>query len=1158
MKKTVLVLVTCAIPVLLALAALPLFFSSDLFLKNVLERVNQHPGQHLQIGGLDIGWSSGLCCDQVEYVDDDHGLRVTVERIEGKRGLLALLVAPKNPGSFTFHHPVVTIHAGAGPPPGGSGKGKQGASGRSADRKDPGQGGQVAADSVATEPALWEELTIQMEIRDGEVVLKNRPGQPSVPPGRVNLLTSLANGTLQYNLTWLSADQGRLDAQGYINLPADKAHFLETLVLKSHLQVKRFQLAPLFALAAVRSQSIPEGQGVLDGEMTITGAGRARLDLLGRLECTDLALSGGMLGQDHPHIARLAVGIDGGKKEDRRYHISDVHLEGDFGHMRARADYGQGRGTIHTDGTLYLPFFTRQLPHLLHIGKNASLSTGELTFSGDMSLDRKQAKIQIQASADHLAGRVQGKPFSWGRAARLSLTGHGNKQDFSVESLDIHTSFASLSGKGTNAHCVLQGQVDMAKAEKQLGALFDLPWHGRGSLATQIAFTQTRDKNKKQQIVFSLQSQQCAVSYKGKTVLPSAPLNVTGEAVLSRGWKGPGDPFDFHLAWRGWPGEFSVDGRKLQLTPENKRGEFSIGSDFDLGSVVRVLRAVDAIPVTVDGQGQVRANIVGSLAGNMLRLADPQCIAEDLNLSWPGHRLREARLILQGRGKPGPGQGPIAVHGLQVAKNRTSWSPRQGGRIVVDLGKRSFELHELSVTGRLADIDIDQLVVDDPAKLPVAWHGAIRGRFDLARLTALLASPEQKEAASRLRPAGQLTCSLQGNQESKPYGLNLRCLAKELQLKRAGEIVFADPALSLNLDINGLFNGEKVRIKVLDLASTPLDMKATGSLATGPEGELRLQGEHRIRFASLAGILRGITGKELKIEGQHKEKFSLVWPLHGSWKKQGQMTTRMLVDMFSFAGMEAESVAIPVQLENGTLTTGAEGQLNRGKLSMKMALETGASPPVLTMPTEQKVLSDVQIDKPLAEGLLSRLHPLFGILARPSGQVSVKVASLAWPLPAAYRNDARFKVIFDTSRIDLVSRGVMREVLELLSVREQQLYLKQSQVTCTCKQGRVSCSPVKILLADSEMTISGSVGLDKSLDYLLEIPLTEKLIGREGARILEGTVVQVPIRGTLDKPQFDRSIITDALANLAGQAAKKAIQKEVEKLVPGLFKGLKF
>jgi hypothetical protein len=134
----------------------------------------------------------------------------------------------------------------------------------------------------------------------------------------------------------------------------------------------------------------------------------------------------------------------------------------------------------------------------------------------------------------------------------------------------------------------------------------------------------------------------------------------------------------------------------------------------------------------------------------------------------------------------------------------------------------------------------------------------------------------------------------------------------------------------------------------------------------------------------------------------------------------------------------------------------------------------------------------------------------------------------------------------------------MREVLELLSVKEQQLYLKQSQVTCTCEQGQVRCSPVKVLVADSEMTISGSVGLDKSLDYLLEIPVTEKLIGREGARVLEGTIIQVPIRGTLGEPLFDRSIITDMLSSLAGQAAKKAIEKQVEKLVPGLFKGLKF
>ena len=1154
MKKTVLALVVCVVIILLVLVFLPVFLSSDFFLAKVLERANQQPGQRLRIGDLHIGWSSGLQCDGVEYEDTVQSLRVRIDHIEGNRGLFALLAAPKNPGAFTIQHPVVTVMVGEKK---GGRKQSVARDHAAGSRQGKASNGQVKPDTPQRSdsgPALWQELTIQVEIRNGEVILVNGKGEQAFPPGRVNAITSLASGTVQYNLNWQSADKGRLDAQGYINLPSDKKHFLDTLVAKTRLVVKRFQLAPLFALASVQRDGIPEGQGVLDGEMTITGAGRARLDLLGRLECSDLALRGGVLGQDHPRIARLAIDIDGGKKEDNSYHLTTFQLKGDFGHLQATANYGQGQGQVHADGTLYLPFFTHQLPHLLHVEKNASLSTGEFTFSGDLTLIDGKKRVQVQASADHLAGRVQGKPFSWGRAAHLVLAGSSSGKDFTVENVDVQTAFASLSGKGSRDHFTLHGKVDLHKADRQLGTLFSLPWHGSGILSGDIELKP--GSGEREQVVVSLRSAKCALNYKGRKVLPGAPLDLQGEILLPRNGQGKQQGIDCSLAARTWPGALSFTGTDLLLQGAAKKGTFSLQSDVELGRIVSVLRALDAMPGQLDGRGQLRVNTEGVLADNLLTLTDPQIKGEHLVLKWQGRVLREPRLVLQGKGKPGKPRSGIAVHGLQVAKNRSSWSPRRGGRIVVHLRKKSVEVHGLSLTSSLADLDIDRFMIDDPARLPEAWQGSLQGRLDLGRLAALFTPAAKKGAKPPLRPQGQLRYTLKGDQMGAPYALSLHGSVKDLRLQQAEKLLYSDPAVSFDVQTSGPLRGEKLLIKALRVATAPVDLQATGELHKNKT--VNLQGEHVIRYAQLARSVHGLTGKEFALQGEDREKFTLAWPLQGSWQEQAQLATRMVIDSFSFAGIEAEKVTIPLQVAGGTVTTGIEGTLNQGRIAARAELQAKADPAVLSMPPHQKVLSDVRINKPLTEGILSRLHPLFGILARPSGQVSATVESFSWPLPKKYQNDARFKVIFDTSQINLVSQGVLAEILQLLSVKEQQLYLKQSQVTCNCEQGRVQCSPVKVLVADSEMTISGSVGLDKSIDYLIEIPMTEKLIGREGARVLEGTVIEVPIRGTLGKPLFDRSIITEMLANLAGQAAKKAIKKEVEKLVPGLFQGLKF
>ena len=92
------------------------------------------------------------------------------------------------------------------------------------------------------------------------------------------------------------------------------------------------------------------------------------------------------------------------------------------------------------------------------------------------------------------------------------------------------------------------------------------------------------------------------------------------------------------------------------------------------------------------------------------------------------------------------------------------------------------------------------------------------------------------------------------------------------------------------------------------------------------------------------------------------------------------------------------------------------------------------------------------------------------------------------------------------------------------------------------------------------MTLGGSLGFDGSLDYLLEIPVTKKLVGREGYRILQGTTLKVPIRGDSDQTVFDSDALTKAISDLLGQAAGKAagkvIEQQVDKMLPGLLDGL--
>ncbi|HHL34572.1 MAG TPA: hypothetical protein ENJ30_09445 [Desulfobulbaceae bacterium] len=405
---------------------------------------------------------------------------------------------------------------------------------------------------------------------------------------------------------------------------------------------------------------------------------------------------------------------------------------------------------------------------------------------------------------------------------------------------------------------------------------------------------------------------------------------------------------------------------------------------------------------------------------------------------------------------------------------------------------------------------------------------------------------------------GKGTFILTADQRQKPYPVALDCTIPKFRLVRAGKVIFPSQEISAVFRSSGLLSGEKLAVSRLQLNTPPLALQASGNILRAKETTIDLQGKQTVDFAAVAQLVKVYTGMNLVMRGRRPQNFSVDTALDKKGLEKGRFGTSLWLEKLKFSGIEAGPLTIPVSLAGGSLQAGIGGGLNSGRLSIDTTYHLAARPPAITMPEKSPILTNVRIDKPLADGVLAKIHPLFGVLASPSGSVSGTMEQFYWPVTKGGGDKARFQVVFDVSRVALDSRGVLQEVLRLLHVADQTLTLKESEITCTGRNGRIGCTPVRVLVADSEMTISGSVGLDQTIDYLLEIPVTEKLIGREGARVLEGTTIKVPIRGTLKKPDFNRNMITDTLSDLAGQAAKKAIKDEVKKLVPGLFKGLKF
>ena len=189
--------------------------------------------------------------------------------------------------------------------------------------------------------------------------------------------------------------------------------------------------------------------------------------------------------------------------------------------------------------------------------------------------------------------------------------------------------------------------------------------------------------------------------------------------------------------------------------------------------------------------------------------------------------------------------------------------------------------------------------------------------------------------------------------------------------------------------------------------------------------------------------------------------------------------------------------------------------------------------------------------------MLSRIHPLFKGATALGGTLDLHMDQFAWPLDAAARNQAKFNGVMQFRELSMKSGGVLGKVLEVAKVAKKDMDLGDREIKFSCENGRITCSPTRFKVDGNEIELSGSVGLDQTLSYAALIPVTEKLVGAEAFKYLEGTTIRLPIGGTVSKPDLGTDVFAKALGDLTkqavGNAAKKAIQDNAGKLLEGLF-----
>ena len=181
---------------------------------------------------------------------------------------------------------------------------------------------------------------------------------------------------------------------------------------------------------------------------------------------------------------------------------------------------------------------------------------------------------------------------------------------------------------------------------------------------------------------------------------------------------------------------------------------------------------------------------------------------------------------------------------------------------------------------------------------------------------------------------------------------------------------------------------------------------------------------------------------------------------------------------------------------------------------------------------------------------LSRVHPILRSCAVLSGRISIGLEEFAVPSFREYC--ARDGMEGGGQPPGYAPRGVwgLGGYSRSIRVKTQRSDNHQSkQMRVACKGGRLFPDPLDLVIDDEELRISGSVGLDGSLDYIVDVKLSEKMVGSSAYNYLKGRSVRLPVSGTAKSPRINSRALRDEVQRLiAGVATQVTTEKITEEL----------
>ena len=811
------------------------------------------------------------------------------------------------------------------------------------------------------------------------------------------------------------------------------------------------------------------------------------------------------------------------------------------------------------NGAVNLAKVIQVAPDLIQMQDQVQLVSGQATLHAVQLKTVGDAKTppvsKFQLDLGGLQANMRGTNMRWDQALKAVVDIKPSPSGVPVFKADCTAEFCDIHGEGGLLQGQLAGSFDLSKMQQRLSQWFALPVESMtGSAECQIAWKQDE----------------------GNRLIANGAIKTTPVRLTNKHGQ---------LNEPAWEGEFQLVGRVDQgslIQIDRSLMKLAAQGELLSATVLEPISLISATPgMTKLPPAGIQLKLAGDLAGWQRRA---QLFAGvDPGVQVGGQCELDASGVID------------ATH-VQLTKaslNATEFNVQSGT-------SRYFEPQLIgNFEGRIDTQDLTKLQVDNLLVQTLSF--ALQGKDEavpnqgLARTgnAAFRINPNQlmnsiqsvPPTMSSIAVEGDVTGQIRWQVDPKQLSWVMTTDAKDIRATQPNanqastKLVSTSGAESQSTTV--LWEEPEARMSVngrYDIATGNLEIPqsqlqtqwfayggATTMNSTKDKTTIVSKGNVTYDAALVAERLKPWTGSYLAIQGQRTQPIEVTWTSNSnpnsSWADSLQAKSSIGWDQANLIGIPIGKSEVPLRIENGHFLTKAEIPVSQGKLRWNLDGNI-AGTPLSIVQTPETVIDNVAITPQMCQGWLKYIAPLLADVTSVQGNLSLKIdEAIIVPLDLPKQTVKGELMVHGAN----VGPGPLADQLLMLvqqirnfrkgvgaadggGAATSWLQMPEQRVQFDVQQGRVAHKNMQIQAGDVVINTSGSVGIDGALELIASVPIQKDWVDKTPAlQSLAGQFIQVPLRGTVQRPQLDYSSITSLAQQVGTAALRNEAQKQIEK-----------